>query len=76
MMKTTANHPFVLRTRIMKEKQERQPFLWDMLQYIDGFFGLETKSDRMWFYGFYGTACFLVVFLLIVSNLFDFFIMQ
>lgn len=75
MKMTTAEQRFVMptdvmeRVEVLRKKQERQT---SFLQGINKFFGLETKQDQVWFYGFYGTAISIVLFMVFVSNMFNF----
>ncbi|MFE7916006.1 DUF3961 domain-containing protein, partial [Bacillus mobilis] len=39
---------------------------------VNKFFGLDTKEDCVWFYGFYGVAVSILLFMVFTSNIFDF----
>ncbi|MEN1935424.1 DUF3961 domain-containing protein [Paenibacillus sp. 102] len=75
MMKMTANQRFMMPTDVMervevlrKEHVKRS----SLLQSVNKFFGLDTKEDCVWFYGFYGTAVSILLFMVFTSNIFDF----
>lgn len=75
MKMTTTQQRFVMpadvmeRVEVLRKKQEGRT---SFLQVINNFFGLETRQDRVWFYGFYGTAISIVFFMVFVSNMMDF----
>ncbi|WP_369903595.1 DUF3961 domain-containing protein [Bacillus manliponensis] len=75
MKMTTAEQRFVMpaevmeRVEVLRKKQEDQT---SFAQGINKFFGLETKHDQAWFYGFYGTAISIVLFMVFVSNMLNF----
>ncbi|CAG9611741.1 hypothetical protein BACCIP111899_00913 [Bacillus rhizoplanae] len=74
-MKMTAQQRFVMPTNVMerveilpKKHVKRSSFLHT----VNCFFGLETKQDEIWFYGFYTVAVSVLLFMIFVSNMMDF----
>ncbi|MGG0187399.1 DUF3961 domain-containing protein [Bacillus rhizoplanae] len=74
-MKTTAEQRFMMPTHVMervenlrKKHVKRSSFLHT----VNCFFGLETKQDEIWFYGFYTVAVSVLLFMIFVSNMMDF----
>ena len=61
MMKMTVD-------QVLRNKQSKRGTL---LQSVNKFFGLDTKEDCVWFYGFYGVAVSIVLFMVFTSNIFD-----
>ncbi|WP_444508871.1 DUF3961 domain-containing protein, partial [Enterobacter mori] len=43
-----------------------------LLQSVNKFFGLDTKEDCVWFYGFYGVAVSILLYMVFTSKIFDF----
>jgi hypothetical protein len=74
-MKMTVDQRFMMpadvveRVEILRNKQSKRGTL---LQSVNKFFGLDTKEDCIWFYGFYGVAVSIVLFMVFTSNIFDF----
>lgn len=54
---------------VLRNKQSKRGTL---LQSVNKFFGLDTKEDCVWFYGFYGVAVSILLFMVFTSNIFDF----
>ena len=75
MMKMTVDQRFmtpahvVERVEVLRNKQSKRGTL---LQSVNKFFGLGTKEDCVWFYGFYGVAVSILLFMVFTSNIFDF----
>lgn len=74
-MKATAQQRFMMPTHVMervenlrKKNVKEYPFLHT----VNRFFGLETKQDEIWFYGFYTVAVSVLLFMVFVSNMMDF----
>ncbi|MCP1123151.1 DUF3961 domain-containing protein [Bacillus sp. 3103sda1] len=74
-MKTTAEQRFMMPTHVMervenlrKKHVQRSSFLHT----VNCFFGLETKQDEIWFYGFYTVAVSVLLFMIFASNMMDF----
>ncbi|MDF2085143.1 DUF3961 domain-containing protein [Bacillus pseudomycoides] len=75
MMKMTADQRFMMPTDVMERVEvlrKKHVKRSSLLQSVNKFFGLDTKEDRVWFYGFYGTAVSILLFMLFTSNIFDF----
>ncbi|MEK7017387.1 MULTISPECIES: DUF3961 domain-containing protein [Bacillus] len=75
MMKMTVDQRFMMpadvveRVEVLRNNHSKRGSL---LQSVNKFFGLDTKEDCVWFYGFYGVAVSIVLFLVFTSNIFDF----
>ncbi|MGH0430006.1 DUF3961 domain-containing protein [Bacillus hominis] len=75
MMKMTVYQRFMMpadvveRVEVLRNKQSKRGAL---LQSVNKFFGLDTKEDCVWFYGFYGVAVSILLFMVFTSNIFDF----
>ncbi|MDA4078855.1 MULTISPECIES: DUF3961 domain-containing protein [Bacillus] len=75
MMKMTVDQRFMMpvdvveRVEVLRNKQSKRGTL---LQSVNKFFGLDTKEDCVWFYGFYGVAVSILLFMVFTSNIFDF----
>ncbi|EEL35265.1 DUF3961 domain-containing protein [Bacillus toyonensis] len=75
MMKMTVDQRFMMpadvveRVEVLRNKQSKRGAL---LQSVNEFFGLDTKEDCVWFYGFYGVAVSILLFMVFTSNIFDF----
>ncbi|ABS21537.1 DUF3961 domain-containing protein [Bacillus cytotoxicus] len=73
-MKMTAEQRFMMpadvmeRVEVLRNKHSKRGSL---LKSVHTFFGLHTKEDRIWFYGFYGIAVSIVLFMVFTSNIFD-----
>ncbi|WP_440603192.1 DUF3961 domain-containing protein [Bacillus sp. GB_SG_008] len=74
-MKTTAEQRFMMPTHVMervenlrKKHVKRSSFLHT----VNCFFGLETKQDEIWFYGFYTVTVSVLLFMIFASNMMDF----
>ncbi|KEK23753.1 DUF3961 domain-containing protein [Bacillus gaemokensis] len=74
-MKMTADQRFMMtadvmeRVEVLRNKKGKR---LSLLQSVNKFFGLDTKEDCVWFYGFYGTAASILLFMMLTSNIFDF----
>ncbi|OLR26760.1 DUF3961 domain-containing protein [Bacillus cereus] len=74
MMKMTVDQRFMMpadvveRVEVLRNKQSKRGTL---LQSVNKFFGLDTKEDCVWFYGFYGVAVSILLFMVFTSNIFD-----
>ncbi|WP_416826757.1 DUF3961 domain-containing protein [Ectobacillus polymachus] len=64
-MKAAWNQSVALPSHYTHEKTNKKVKARKLIQRLDAFFGLETKGDRYWFYGFYGIS-FTILFVLIV----------
>ncbi|MGG0457240.1 DUF3961 domain-containing protein [Bacillus mycoides] len=75
MMKMTVDQRFMMpadvveRVGVLRNNHSKRGSL---LQSVNKFFGLDTKEDCVWFYGFYGVAVSIVLFMVFTSNIFDF----
>ena len=75
MMKMTVDQRCLMpadvgeRVEVLRNKQSKRGTL---LQSVNKFFGLDTKEDCVWFYGFYGVAVSILLFMVFTSNIFDF----
>ncbi|WP_242214056.1 DUF3961 domain-containing protein [Bacillus cereus group sp. BfR-BA-01383] len=75
MMKMTVDQRFMMpadvveRVEVLRNKKSKRGTL---SQSVNKFFGLDTKEDCVWFYGFYGVAVSIVLFMVFTSNIFDF----
>ncbi|OOR17471.1 DUF3961 domain-containing protein [Bacillus cereus] len=75
MMKMTVDQGFMMpadvveRVEVLRNNHSKRGSL---LQSVNKFFGLDTKEDCVWFYGFYGVAVSIVLFMVFTSNIFDF----
>ncbi|MEI4830457.1 DUF3961 domain-containing protein [Bacillus sp. FJAT-53711] len=75
MMKTTAEQRFMMpihvmeRVEVLRKKHVKRS---SFLHRVNRFFGLETKQDEIWFYGFYTVAISMLLFMIFVSNMMDF----
>ncbi|MED0874001.1 DUF3961 domain-containing protein [Bacillus mobilis] len=75
MMKMTVDQRLMMpadvveRVEVLRNKQSKRGTL---LQSVNNFFGLDTKEDCIWFYGFYGVAVSILLFMVFTSNIFDF----
>ncbi|WP_436864431.1 DUF3961 domain-containing protein [Bacillus fungorum] len=75
MMKMTVDQRFMMpadvveRVEVLRHKQSKRGTL---LQSVNKFFGLDTKEDCVLFYGFYGVAVSILLFMVFTSNIFDF----
>ncbi|WP_141520389.1 DUF3961 domain-containing protein [Bacillus pseudomycoides] len=75
MMKMTADQRFMMPTDVMERVEvlrKKHVKRSSLLQSINKFFGLDTKEDRVWFYGFYGTSVSILLFMVVTSNIFGF----
>ncbi|WP_142306705.1 DUF3961 domain-containing protein [Bacillus pseudomycoides] len=75
MMKMTADQRFMMPTDVMERVEvlrKKHVKRSSLLQSINKFFGLDTKEDRVWFYGFYGTSVSILLFMVFTSNIFGF----
>ncbi|SCB67296.1 Uncharacterized protein BWGO95_01419 [Bacillus mycoides] len=74
-MKMTVDQRFMMpadvveRVEVLRNNHSKRGSL---LQSVNKFFGLDTKEDCVWFYGFYGVAVSIVLFMVFTSNIFDF----
>lgn len=74
-MKMTADQRFMMPTDVMKRVEvlrNKHSKRASLLQSVNQFFGLDTKEDRVWFYGFYGMAVGILLFMVFTSSIFDF----
>ncbi|PDY45866.1 hypothetical protein COL60_05175 [Bacillus pseudomycoides] len=74
-MKMTADQRFMMPTDVMERVEvlrKKHVKRSSLLQSINKFFGLDTKEDRVWFYGFYGTSVSILLFMVFTSNIFGF----
>ena len=74
-MKMTADQRFMMPTDVMERVEvlrKKHVKRSSLLQSVNKFFGLDTKEDFVWFYGFYGTAVSILLFMVFTSNIFDF----
>ncbi|PED08052.1 hypothetical protein COL30_01180 [Bacillus pseudomycoides] len=74
-MKMTADQRFMMPTDVMERVEvlrKKHVKRSSLLQSINKFFGLDTKEDRVWFYGFYGTSVSILLFMVVTSNIFGF----
>lgn len=75
MMKMTVDQRFMMpadvveRVEVLRNNHSKRGSL---LQSVNKFFGLDTKEDCVWFYGFYGVAVSIVLFMVFTSNIFGF----
>jgi hypothetical protein len=54
------------------EKETKQELtLRKTINHINKFFGLETVSDRIWFYGVYGFSSIILFVTFVLSNILD-----
>ncbi|WP_142309868.1 DUF3961 domain-containing protein [Bacillus pseudomycoides] len=75
MMKMTADQRFMMPTDVMERVEvlrKKHVKRSSLLQSVNKFFGLDTKEDRVWFYGFYGTSVSILLFMVVTSNIFGF----
>lgn len=66
MKMNTVQQRFVMTTDVMERVEvlrKKQEGRTSFLQAVNNFFGLETKQDQVWFYGFYGTAISIALFI-------------
>ncbi len=56
-------------TYILPAKKEKTSVRMKMD--VNDFFGLETKRDQLWFYGFYATSFVILTSLVIISAVMD-----
>ncbi|PED71842.1 hypothetical protein CN680_18375 [Bacillus pseudomycoides] len=74
-MKMTADQRFMMPTDVMERVEvlrKKHVKRSSLLQSVNKFFGLDTKEDRVWFYGFYGTSVSILLFMVVTSNIFGF----
>ena len=74
-MKTTAEQRFMMPTHVMERVEilrKKNVEGVSFLRTVNRFFGLETKQDEIWFYGFYTVAVSVLLFMVFVSNIMDF----
>ncbi|SFC16454.1 protein of unknown function [Bacillus sp. 491mf] len=74
-MKTTAEQRFMMPTHVMERVEnlrKKNVKEYSFFQTVNRFFGLETKQDEVWFYGFYTLAVSVLLFMVFVSNMMDF----
>ncbi|ENQ3104702.1 DUF3961 domain-containing protein [Bacillus cereus] len=74
-MKTTAEQRFMMPAHVMERVEnlrKKNVKEYSFLQTVNRFFGLETKQDEVWFYGFYTLAVSMLLFMVFVSNMMDF----
>ncbi|MDM5187782.1 DUF3961 domain-containing protein [Bacillus sp. DX4.1] len=75
MMKVTAEQRFMMPADVMERVEglrNKHVKRASFIQSVHAFFGLDTKEDRVWFYGFYGTAASILMFMVLASNIFGF----
>lgn len=74
-MKTTAEQRFMMPAHVMERVGvlcKKNVKASSFLRTVSRFFGLETKQDEIWFYGFYTVAVSVLLFMVFVSNMMDF----
>ncbi|WP_242217262.1 DUF3961 domain-containing protein [Bacillus cereus group sp. BfR-BA-01380] len=74
-MKTTAEQRFMMPTHVIERVEnlrKKNVKGSSFLRTVNRFFGLETKQDEIWFYGFYTVAVSVLLFMAFVSNIMDF----
>ncbi|MDC2865959.1 MULTISPECIES: DUF3961 domain-containing protein [unclassified Bacillus (in: firmicutes)] len=74
-MKTTAEQRFMMPTHVVERVEslrKKDVKGSSFLHTVNRFFGLETKQDEIWFYGFYTVVVSMLLFMVFVSNMMDF----
>lgn len=68
-MKAAYNQSVALPSHYVDEKPRHQVKVITLIERLDMFFGLESRGDRVWFYGFYGISLTILLFIFVVTQM-------